>query len=666
MKTRIATLLPLTFATVAMASPAPVSGVVQATGAMKPRQIALDERNGPVIVVDGLRFRDLDRNGALTPYEDWRLPIARRVDDLVHRMTLAEKAGTMMHGSLPASDSVIGASALGYDRGGVERMIADLKITSAITRLSVSPRRMAEENNALQAIAARTRLGIPLTISSDPRHHFQTVVGASSGPAGYSQWPETLGFAALRDPALMRRFADIARREYRATGIHQALSPQADLFTEPRWSRGTGTFGSDPAVARTLVQAYVAGFQGGEKGLTRDGVMAVVKHWVGYGANPDGFDGHNRYGRIAVLDNVSLQKHIEPFKGAFAARVAGVMPTYDIITGVTIDGKPVEPVAAGFNRQLLDLLRTRYRFGGIILSDWGITRDCARECVAPTRPQGPAEIAMPWGVETLSQRDRFVKGVAAGLDQFGGVETPGIIIDAVRAGTLAEARIDQSVARILTVKFRLGLFENALVDPEAAAQIVGAPNIRREAERVQATAQVLLKNDGSLLPLRAGTRVYLSGIDGAAARAHGLTVVDDPAQADVALVRAATPYETPHPFHFFGSRQHEGRLDLRPGDKDHDAVVRLARIKPVVMAIFLDRPAVLTRVAGSAQAIIGNFGIGDDALLAAVTGAVTPRGRLPFELPRSMEAVQRQNPAEPDDSGEPLYAFGAGLPLPDK
>ncbi|GAA3711440.1 glycoside hydrolase family 3 N-terminal domain-containing protein [Sphingomonas cynarae] len=663
MKTPIAALLPLTLAAAAVASPAPVSGTGQAA---RTAQVALDEQNGPVIIVEGLRFRDLDRNGTLTPYEDWRMPVARRVDDLVQRMTLEDKAGTMMHGSLPATDSVIGASSIGYDRAGVERLIAGLKITSAITRLAVSPRRMAEENNALQAIAARTRLGIPLTISSDPRHHFQTVVGASSGPAGYSQWPETLGFAALRDPALMRRFSAIAAREYRATGIHQALSPQADLFTEPRWSRGTGTFGSDPAVARTLVQAYVAGFQGGEQGLTRDGVMAVVKHWVGYGANPEGFDGHNRYGRIAALDDASLQEHIEPFKGAFAAQVAGVMPTYDIITGVTIDGQPVEPVAAGFNRQLLDLLRTRYRFGGIILSDWGITRDCARECADPTRPQGPAEIAMPWGVETLSQRDRFVKGVVAGLDQFGGVETPGVIIDAVRAGTLAEARIDQSVARILTIKFQLGLFENPVVDPEAAARLVGAPAVRREAEEVQAAAQVLLKNDGGLLPLRAGTRVYLSGIDGAAARAHGLTVVDDPAQADVALVRAATPYETLHPLHFFGSRQHEGRLDLRPGDKDYDAVVRLARIKPVVMAIFLDRPAVLTRVAGSARAIIGNFGIGDDALLAAVTGAVAPRGRLPFELPRSMDAVQRQNPAHPDDSSKPLYAFGAGLSLPEK
>lgn len=664
MKTHIAALLPLTLAAAAVASPAPVSGTGQATVTTAPRQIPLDERNGPILIVDGLRFRDLDRNGTLTPYEDWRLPTARRVDDLVRRMTLAEKAGTMMHGSLPGKDSVIGASSLGYDRAGVTRIIAELKITSAITRLSVSPRRMAEENNALQAIAARTRLGIPLTISSDPRHHFQTVVGASSGAGGYSQWPETLGFAALRDPALMRRFADVARREYRATGIHQALSPQADLFTEPRWSRGTGTFGSDPALARTLVHAYVAGFQGGESGLTRDGVMAVVKHWVGYGANPEGFDGHNRYGRIATLDNASLRKHIEPFKGAFAARVAGVMPTYDIVTGVSIAGRPVEPVAAGFNKQLLDLLRGRYRFDGIILSDWGITRDCARECADPTSPQGPAQIAMPWGVETLTQRERFVKGVAAGLDQFGGVETPDVIIDAVRAGALSEARIDRSVARVLAVKFQLGLFENPFSDPDAAARIVGNPDIRREAEATQAAAQVLLKNDGALLPLRAGTRVHLTGIDAAAARAHGLIVVDDPAGADVALVRANTPYETLHPLHFFGSRQHEGRLDLRPGDKDYDTVVRLARIKPVVMAIFLDRPAVLTQVAGSTRAIIGNFGIGDDALLAAVTGTVAPRGRLPFELPRSMDAVQAQNPARPDDSARPLYAFGAGLPMP--
>ncbi len=663
MKTPIAALLPLTLAAAAVASPAPVSGTGQTA---KTVQVPLDARNGPVIVVDGLRFRDLDRNAVLTPYEDWRLPTEQRVDDLVRRMTLAEKAGTMMHGSLPAKDSVIGASTLGYDRAAVTRMVADLKITSAITRLAVSPRRMAEENNALQAIAAGTRLGIPLTISTDPRHHFQTVVGASSGAGGYSQWPETLGFAALRDPALMRRFADVARREYRATGIHQALSPQADLFSEPRWSRGTGTFGSNPAVARTLVHAYVAGFQGGENGLTRDGVMAVVKHWVGYGANPDGFDGHNRYGRMAVLDNASLQKHIEPFKGAFAAHVAGVMPTYDILTGVTIAGKPVEPVAAGFNRQLLDLLRTRYRFDGIILSDWGITRDCSSECAAPTRAQGPAEIAMPWGVETLSPRDRFVKGIAAGLDQFGGVETPGVLIDAVRAGIVSEARIDRSVARILAVKFRLGLFENPMTDPDAAARIVGNPDVQREARTVQAAAQVLLKNDGALLPLRAGTRVHLTGIDAAAARAHGLIVVDDPARADVALVRADTPYEKLHPLHFFGSRQHEGRLDLRPGDKDYDTVLRLARIRPVVMAISLDRPAILTQVAGSARAIIANFGIDDDALLTAVTGTVAPRGRLPFELPRSMDAVQRQDPARPDDSRQPLYAFGAGLALPRK
>ncbi len=663
MKTPIAALLPLTLAAAAVASPAPVSGTGQTA---KTVQVPLDARNGPVIVVDGLRFRDLDRNAVLTPYEDWRLPTEQRVDDLVRRMTLAEKAGTMMHGSLPAKDSVIGASTLGYDRAAVTRMVADLKITSAITRLAVSPRRMAEENNALQAIAAGTRLGIPLTISTDPRHHFQTVVGASSGAGGYSQWPETLGFAALRDPALMRRFADVARREYRATGIHQALSPQADLFSEPRWSRGTGTFGSNPAVARTLVHAYVAGFQGGENGLTRDGVMAVVKHWVGYGANPDGFDGHNRYGRMAVLDDASLQKHIEPFKGAFAAHVAGVMPTYDILTGVTIAGRPVEPVAAGFNRQLLDLLRTRYRFDGIILSDWGITRDCSSECAAPTRAQGPAEIAMPWGVETLSPRDRFVKGIAAGLDQFGGVETPGVLIEAVRAGAVSEARIDRSVARILAVKFRLGLFENPMTDPDAAARIVGNPDVQREARTVQAAAQVLLKNDGALLPLRAGTRVHLTGIDAAAARAHGLIVVDDPARADVALVRADTPYEKLHPLHFFGSRQHEGRLDLRPGDKDYDTVLRLARIRPVVMAISLDRPAILTQVAGSARAIIANFGIDDDALLTAVTGTVAPRGRLPFELPRSMDAVQRQDPARPDDSRQPLYAFGAGLALPRK
>lgn len=258
-----------------------------------PDQPVLQSHSALIVERGGLRFRDLDRDGKISPYEDWRLSPERRAADLVRKMTKLEKAGTMMHGSLPGIGNVVGFSSQGYDFAQLRGAISDQKVTSFITRLAVTPRRMAEENNRVQELAEGTRLGIPLTISSDPRHHFQFVLGATSTAVGYSQWPEPLGFGALRDTGLMRRFGEVAGQEYRATGIHEALSPQADLFTEPRWPRGTGTFGSDPVVVRDLVGAYVEGFQGGKTGLARDGVMTIVKHWAGYGATPNGWDGHN-------------------------------------------------------------------------------------------------------------------------------------------------------------------------------------------------------------------------------------------------------------------------------------------------------------------------------------------------------------------------------------
>ena len=625
-----------------------------------PVQPTIATQVGPMLTVDGLRFRDLDRNGRLDPYEDWRLPVARRVADLVGRMTLEEKAGAMMHGSLTATDSAVGASTRGYDQDAARKAIADQHITSFITRLAVSPERMAEENNAIQRLAAETRLGIPLTISTDPRHHFQVTVGASGATQGYSQWPETLGFAALGDAALMRHFGDVARREYRATGIHMALSPQADLFSEPRWPRGTGTFGANADLARTMVQAYVAGFQGGDRALARDGVATVVKHWVGYGANPQGFDGHNYYGRLAVHDNATLKTHITPFLGAFAAGVAGVMPTYDIISGPTVAGKPLEPVAAGYNAQLLGLLRKDYAYKGLVLSDWGITRDCTLACRAPSQPQTPNEIAMPWGVEDLTPAQRYAKAVHAGIDQFGGVTEPEWIIQDVKAGTISPARVDAAVARILALKFQLGLFENPLVDPAVASTVV-TPAALAQGRRAQAEAQVLLRNEGAILPLAAGTRVFLKDIDPAQARAHGLVVVDRTEDAQVALMRASTPFDRLHPNHFFGSRQNEGRLDFRPGNADYDAVAQAATKVPVVLAVFLDRPAILTEILPKTRAVLGNFGVSDEGLLDVVTGRETARGRLPFELPRSMAAVERQNPAVGDDSADPLFPFGFGL-----
>nr|AGU10868.1 Glycosyl hydrolase family 3 N terminal domain [uncultured organism] len=608
-------------------------------------------------------FRDLNRNGHIDPYEDPRLRPDERVDDLLARMTLEEKVGTMLHASLPSGDPV-GASGSSYDMAAVRRIVQERNITSAITRLSVSPRDLADQNNSVQRVAGQTRLGIPVTISTDPRNHFQAVLGASTRGGGFSLWPETLGFAALRDPARVRRFAEIARLEYRAVGIHMALSPQADLATEPRWPRVAATFGSDPALVSRLVGAYIEGFQGSSSGLTRDGVATIVKHWVGYGAEPNGFDGHNFYGRVARLDDKSFAKHVSAFDGAFAANTAGVMPTYPIIKGVTLDGRTLEAVGAGFSHQLLnDLLRSRMRFGGIVLSDWAITNDCPESCRAPTRdnPQSPAAIGMPWGVETLSKQARFAKGVNAGIDQFGGVDDPAPLLAAVRKGEISIARIDASVRRILIPKFVMGLFDNPYVDPAAAGRIVGAPAAQHEADNLQREAQVLLKNQQGFLPLRTnGHRVWLYRIDPEVARRAGFTVVADPSMADVAIVRMDAPAERLHPYHFFGSRQNEGRLHFIDGDSDYEALKRASSV-PTLVAVNLDRPAILTNVRDKARALIVTFGASDAAILDVATGRARARGRLPFDLPSSETSVARQDPARPDDSEKPLYRFGAGI-----
>ncbi len=624
----------------------------------------------PVLRQDGLEFKDLNRNGVLDPYEDWRLSPEQRARDLVGRMTLEEKAGTMMHGTARAVGGPMAGAGMGgqYDTAAIRALIDSVKVTNLITRLDTDPRTLATQNNVVQAIAERTRLGIPITVSTDPRNHFQYLPGVSSQTT-FSQWPEALGFAAIDDTALTRRFGDIARQEYRAVGIHMALSPQADLATEPRWPRVAGTFGEDADVAGRQVRAYVVGFQHGDNGVDATGVVTVVKHWVGYGAAKDGWDSHTYYGRFATFSGDNLTYHVRPFLGAFAAHVGGVMPTYSVLEHAAWDGRPIEQVGAGFNRQLLtDMLRGHYGFQGVIVTDWAITSDCAARCKDGAPPgERPtfADVGMPWGVENLSMRDRFAKAVEAGVDEFGGTERADLLVEAIRVGQLTVARLDSSVVRILTQKFAQGLFEHPFVSPDSAARLVGNPTFLAAGLDAQRHALVLLENKGRILPLKAvrnrSLRVYLNGIAPAAATHEGWTVVTDPKQADVAIVRLSAPFERLHPQYVFGQFFHEGTLAFRDGDPDYEAFKTASVVVPTIVTVYLDRPAILTPLKGKARALIGNFGVSDAALIDVLTGRARPEGTLPFELPSSMDAVRGQRSDVPHDSARPLYSFRFGL-----
>jgi beta-glucosidase len=241
------------------------------------------------------------------------------------------------------------------------------------------------------------------------------------------------------------------------------------------------------------------------------------------------------------------------------------------------------------------------------------------------------------------------------------VAEPELIVEAVHKGMISEARLNQSVVRLMTVKFKMGLFENPFVDAQDTARTVNPPEVAALALKAQAEAQVLLKDPQKLLPLKPGTRVLARGISAEAILSAGLVPVTKPAQAQVALVRISAPFERLHPYHFFGSRQHEGRLDFRSGDPDLVSVQELGAKVPVIAALFLDRPAVLGGMDTAASTILANFGVSDEALLASVTGRIPPKGKLPFELPSSMAAVEAQDPALPDDSLSPLYRHGAGI-----
>lgn len=636
-------------------------------------QPALGKRSAPILTVDGLQFKDLDRNGVLDPYEDWRLSPAVRAADLLKRLSVAELAGLMVHGTLPTAAGPMGSIGVGqeYDLVKVRGMILEKHANTFITRLSTKPDLFAKQNNAIQEVAEASPWGIPVTISSDPRNHFGSVLGAGSTEADFSHWPNALGLAAANDEALTRSFGDVVRREYIAVGLRESLAPQADLATEPRWARSDGTFGEDAEVAKRMVRAYVTGIQNGDKGLNSGSVIAVVKHWAGYGAAKDGWDGHNFYGRFATFRGNNFNQHLIPFTGAFEANVAGVMPTYAILENLTLNGKPVEQVGVGFNGQLLNgLLRTKYGFKGVIVSDWGITSNCSKNChegsPAGTKP-GPADIGMPWGVEDLTQVQRFAKSINAGVDQVGGTDQSDMIVDAVKQGLLSESRIREAAQRILEQKFEIGIFEQPYVDEVRAAQITGSATFVKMGEAAQVKAVVLLQNataKGSkkpLLPLAAGKKVYLNGVSAEAATRAGFVVVTDPAQADVAIFHVPAPFQSEHTGNFFGGRQHEGRLNYTDQDAAYVEFVRVSAMVPTIFATNLERPILLKNVVEHSTALLGEFGIVDDQLLRLISGKASPTAHLPFELPSSMEAVLAQKSDVPHDSKDPLFPIGFGL-----
>ncbi len=615
-------------------------------GAQTTEQPEVAARVVSILQVDGMLFKDLNKNGKLDRYEDWRQPTEARVADLVGQMTIEEKAGTMVGPSLTVGPNG-GVSEqptfmVNPFNPGPPTMVspatADVlnnrHIIQFIIRDNLAPKSMANWLNAVQQMAEGTRLGIPVLFVTNPRNiqGVGAVFGITEAGSAFSQWPGTLGLAATRDPVLVEEFGRIAAREYLSVGLRGAYHPTADVATEPRWGRFRETFGEDANLTAQMITAYIRGFQG--RRLGPRSVALVTKHFPGAGPALGGQDAHFTWGKNQVYPGRNLEFHLQPWKAAIAEGTAMIMPYYAVPKGMTS-----EDVGMSYNKEIVTgMLRTRLGYQGVVNSDTGIT------------------INMPWGVESLSLRDRYRKAIEAGVDRLGGDLTPEIIVDLVKSGAVTEARIDESVRRILRIHFGLGIFENPYANPEEAARTVRRREFQEKGDIAQRKSIVLLRNADELLPLKSGTKIYVENIDPAIASKFGFVSTTNPEEADVAIARVFSSRDAG----YLGANSN-APIDLTLPAEQVAKLQSLMKKRPTILAVQFERPLVIPELAAGSAALLATFGVTDEALLDVIFGKFTPTGKLPFEIPSSMEAVRNQLEDMPYDSKDPLFRFGHGL-----
>lgn len=533
-----------------------------------------------IIYDDGYAFKDLDGDGKLDVYEDWREPAEKRAADLAEKLSIEEIAGLMLysnHQAVPATSYDISLyDGKPYSDGHAKpweitdhqkQFLRDDHLRHILVTIIESPEVAARWNNAVQAYVEGLDHGIPANNSSDPRHSAKADDEFNAGGGGkISTWPSTLGLAATFSPQLMERFGEIASKEYRALGFATALSPQIDIATDPRWYRFSSTMGEDPELAADLARAYCDGFQTSKGdaeisgGWGYESVNAMAKHWPGGGACESGRDAHYGFGKYAVYPNGNLALHKIPFlEGAFklngkTGAASAVMPYYTISSG-----QGSENVANCYDPDIITRqLREEAGYDGVICTDWVVTADELHPGIHDGKP---------WGVENLSVAERHYKALMAGVDQFGGNNDVKPVLEAYRMGVAEhgqkwmQARMRASARRLLLNIFRTGLFENPYLDPTHTAAVVGCPEYMTEGYQAQVKSTVMLKNHNSVLPLAGRKKAYIPqrfcpeyknfwGVMVAESKVSPVSVslgskyfdiVETPEEADVAIVFIESP-----------------------------------------------------------------------------------------------------------------------------
>lgn len=702
----------------------------------------------PILFKDGYVFKDFEGTGELLPYADWRLDAETRAEDLAKRLSVEEIAGLMMyspHQMIPgitAGPFVSTYNGTSLAKSGKKawdltdqqvEMLKEDHIRHVLAARIEDAYIAARWSNNIQAYAERLPHGIPVNVSSDPRHGAGAAASAEFKVTAnnVSKWPEGLGLAATFSEEVCRQYAETVSKEYRAMGIATALSPQIDLGTEPRWMRFEDTFGCDPEMVTAYGKAYCDGLQtteGAENGWGKDSVCAMVKHWPGGGSCESGRDAHYAYGKYAVYPGECFDQHLKPFlEGAFqldgpTKTAASLMPYYSISWNQDVqDG---ENVGNSYSKYMIaDLLRGKYGYDGVLCTDWGITGNPAQKIDSFS--------SRCFGTEDLSEAERHLRIIENGVDQFGGNSDIRPILEAYRIGCekhgeeWMRSRFEQSARRLLRNMFLCGLYDNAYLDAEESSELVGCEKFCRAGFEAQLRSIVLLKNNG-ILPLKKKIKVYVPGrkilagknffrmeeaerlMPGASREivSRYFEWTDHPEEADAAIVfvespisecyseaDAATggngylpitlqyrPYTAEHARtksiaggdfrENFTNRSYAGKTGYARNESDLDNVIyarEQMQDKPVIVCVRMHNAMVMSEIEPLADVILVDFGVQQEALMQILTGMSMPKGRLPIQLPKDMETVEKHCEDKPfdlepyTDSEGNVYDFGYGI-----
>ena len=597
------------------------------------QQPTLNPHVKSIMEVDGYQFIDLNSNGELDVYEDWRQDADTRAADLVSQMTVREKISQMQHPTfLPRADGEIPSY--------LQEWCNEEGIGMLLIRELNSVEAAANTMNIIQEYAEGSRLGVPVLVSMDSVHGLSYVSGSTVTP-------HNLALAATRDEELVTKLAEIAREEHLAVGVRMALSPDADLITDPRWGRNQECYSEDTDVVQSLIVAAVQALQGGSE-LTEDSVIATVKHFPGSGGQTDGVDG-----TPLTIQEDSIDLHLAGFRAAIEAGVAAVMP-YGYSTVPYLGGDAVENSADQSAAVMTDLLRGELGYTGLIQTDWGLN---------------------------------FVGATNAGADILGGagVRSTRQLVEGVD-----EERLTDACRRILIAKFQLGIFENPYVDEENAAQVLGSQEHRAVAKEAAARSFTLLKYENAS-PL-AGQKLVVAGTLAEDVRAlnSGWTAKDPVELAGTTILEAFQnkagsenvtyiPDASQVPADLSGttavvvigeaSGTHEPAWGTDTLEFPQEQVDLVKALKDaganVVEVVLMNRAYVMTDMVDMADSVLLAYrpGVtcGAEAIAEALFGETAITGKTPFQIPRTMEQVLNQREDLPKDIQDPLFEYGFGI-----